>query len=258
MHRGNFEIFNYVFVYFFAHFYARDKFLASAVSLGAACAFKPFAIPFFVLFLRRDRVKAGLAGLVVIALLSLGSFALMKGSIMDNFRAMIANGTAYAAVYVQGTEGIAFGHSLLGMLKTIGGIFSGHLPGIAAPVWIKAYSVLAVCLAAALAWLASKTRVLWQALLLLSAASTVLPYASVDYRLLLFLIPFFYFVNAPETTAQDTACCLLFSLLFIPKSYWYFWNTEISSSVILNPAIIIALCALAARDILAREYANVR
>ena len=250
LHRGNFEIFNYIFVYLFAYFYGRGKWTASSLWLGVACAFKPFALPFFALFLSKDRFKAGIVGVLSIVFLSLGSFALMQGGIAENFRAMADNGAAYAVLYVKGPEGIGFGHTAFGFLRVLGGIISGAMPGPASPLFLKTYMVLALCAGGVLAWYALKARQLWQALLLLASASTLLPYVSMDYRLILFLIPLLLFLNSAEKTRHDAVYCILFSLLLIPTSYWYFWNSEISSSVLINPLLMAALCAVAIRDII--------
>ena len=250
LHRGNFEIFNYILVWCFAYSYAKGKWTASSLWLGAACAFKPFALPFFALFLDRDKFKAGLVGLLSMVLLTLSSFALMHGSVCENARAMAANGAAYAVLYVRGIEGIAFGHSAFSFLRVAGGLFAGALPGAASPLFMKAYMAAALCAGGVLACYALKARQLWQALALLAGAGTLLPYVSMDYRLLLLLIPFFHFVNATEKTPRDPFYCVLFSLLLVPKSYLYFWNTEISSSVLLNPLLIAVLCAAVMRDII--------
>jgi len=250
LQRGNMEIFNYIFVYFFAMSFNAGRTGIAALWLGAACAFKPFALPLFVLYLIRGRRKEGVIGLAATALLTFAALLPMHGSMADNLRALAANGAGYAKLYVVGPEGLSFGHTIYGLLRIIGGLFSGVYPGNASEAFMKWYMAGALCAGAALAWFALRAKQFWQSLFLLTAAGICLPYVSFDYRLLLLLVPFFHFINSPQAGPGDKTYCLLFSLLFIPKSYWYFWHSEITLNAALNPLLIAALCALIARDII--------
>jgi len=71
---------------------------------------------------------------------------------------------------------------------------------------------------------------------------------------LVFFVPLFLFINSQERGRLDVFYSVLFALLFIPKSYYYYpFNPEMTSSVILNPVImIIMLICIAGEGVIGR------
>jgi len=74
----------------------------------------------------------------------------------------------------------------------------------------------------------------------------ILPHVSADYKLIHVFIPLFLFINKTETDNHDLSFIVIFSLMLISKSYYYFQFEPslqivpyvVNIAVILNPIIM--------------------
>jgi glucan phosphoethanolaminetransferase (alkaline phosphatase superfamily) len=153
----------------------------------------------------------------------------------------------YADLMIMGIAGNHFGHSLLNGLRIAVGDESFPamqrimLPYLAFSTFI--FSMVSL-------FIIFVERVFWKRITILVICMCLLPYTSTDYKLLHFFIPLFLFVNHSKTSEEesepfDIYYILLFSMLLIPKSYYYFHDSPLYTlNNVLNPIIMIALLSL--------------
>jgi hypothetical protein len=99
--------------------------------------------------------------------------------------------------------------------------------------------------AALIYYLFSFEKELWRKVALLALAMILLPQVSPDYKLMHVFIPLFLFINKPAAQRRDVLYTILFALLLIPKSYLRLAPfPEASSSLLLNPLIMLALAGV--------------
>jgi hypothetical protein len=75
----------------------------------------------------------------------------------------------------------------------------------------------------------------------------LLPYVSGDYTLIQLYFPLVFFLNARRVSRWDVVYVALFGILLVPVDY-YFMLYDISISVIIYPAALVALVLLAILD----------
>ncbi|MCU0666208.1 MAG: glycosyltransferase 87 family protein [Candidatus Omnitrophica bacterium] len=241
--RLNIEVLCLFALYFSISSYANNKFWFSAVLLGLAISMKPFPAVFILLFLSDKKYRQVLLILGMVFVLNFVALASFKGAIGANWERFVFNLGLYKQAYVIGNEGLYFGHSLFGFLKTILVIAQKRfqLPYFVSPY--MAFSLVCAGFIALYVLIVEKT--FWKKILLLVCCMELFPYVSGDYRLMYFYIPLLFFINAPGNKLFDRAFIILFALLLIPKNYWrYALEPELSLSVLVNPIIIVSLLIL--------------
>jgi hypothetical protein len=76
----------------------------------------------------------------------------------------------------------------------------------------------------------------------------LLPYVSADYTLIQLYFPLVFFLNARRVSRWDVVYVALFGILLVPVDYYYILH-DISISVIIYPAALVALVLLAILDV---------
>jgi hypothetical protein len=88
----------------------------------------------------------------------------------------------------------------------------------------------------------------WKLVLLATVPGLLLPYVSADYTLIQLYFPLVFFLNARRVSRWDVVYIALFGILLVPVDYYYILG-DISISVIIYPASLVALVLLAIFDV---------
>jgi hypothetical protein len=188
-----------------------------------------------------------LIGAIVV---TLASYAYLDGGLHANLIRHLASLELYNQDYVIGNGGLAFGHSLFGMIKTTFAILdpANFITSIKSLYVAYPYMIVSLMIPLLIYLIKNKLEY-WVQVTFMVLIMNLFPFVSADYKLIHFVIPFYLLLNKPEITRYDYVYILLFVLLLIPKSYYYFQfdpNVQIvpfsvSSSVILNPIAMLLL-----------------
>jgi len=246
MDRSNFEIFIFLFVYLFFLWYDRHPWL-SAGALACATAMKLLPIGYVVLYLKDRKYKQALFTGGLACLLNLAGYAFYPGGLVTNIRAHLFNLRISSLFYGSIGRDVAFNSSLASGVKFL---FMAFWPrpdleaASSAAAGVLCWLVpLVAGLAAIYFLLFEKER--WKQAVLVTSLILLLPASSADYRLLLFYVPFFLWLEAPAPSRLDGVYALLFAGLFIPKSYFHLSILpEISISALVNPLLMLGLIGL--------------
>jgi hypothetical protein len=272
--RANNEAVVFLLLYWFVHLVAQARYQASVLPLAMAIASKPFPAIFLVLLfvakprgeplLATARRRGLLKALLELArrnqeiawtlLASLG-LNLVAAIILAKYFAYdpdtLAGWKRYSDLYVIGKDGLAFGHSLWGMLKMFLYYYYQHfgnysLEEIQSVIFARAARPFMYCMWSLFlgicVYIWRRERTFWKQVALLVFSMNLLPYVSGDYKLLHVFIPLFLFINRKRFERLDITYAVLFALLLIPKNYCRAGATNLG--VVLNPAIMLVMTCL--------------
>ncbi len=227
----------------------------AAIFLACAAAIKIYPILITALFLARRQKREAALTFVVCGILTLVSAALLPGGVARSLEMMRANMKVFVEQYALGDEGLRFSSSLWSALKLA-------LPGLSPATIPQAYAIYTVVfgLLGVALWIyvARSRRPLWHQAALLCFAFLLFPPVSYDYKLIHLLFPILLFLNAPAAPSAhiNRIQAVCFGLLLVPKPFPLFalevnvgdWRSlamkEISIAVLINPLLMLILCAL--------------
>lgn len=247
--RGNIEGLLFIVLLLFAHFFARGRFLVSAMFLSCAIAMKIFPVVLLALFLPERRYKEAIVSAVGAAGLTAASLAFFDGGFLANLDYVLRGTNAAHPILVAFTGGENFvqrGVSLLTFCKVLF-IQYGDLSTVNMTTFLSTYiriAALAAVLVAAYVWLIETA--LWRRVALLVFAMLLLPHVSADYKLIHLFVPILLFVDA-EPEPGDAWYALLFGLLLVPKTYVLLEKVrsdgggDITINILLNPVIMLVM-----------------
>ncbi|MDD2773113.1 MAG: glycosyltransferase family 87 protein [Elusimicrobiales bacterium] len=258
--RGNVEIYCFLAMLGFAVFYLKKRENLWTFFLGLAIAVKPFPVVFLALPLGEKNYNAAAKVFLSTVAVSVAGVLLFSTvhdfglSHMFNYWEFFTKwAPRYNSKYAVHDGGIAYGHSLFGVLKILvyhweNTIFHyfGTVPEIMARL-MKPY-FMAACAAylLAAAYVSKLETVLWKKMFILVCCMNLLPFVAGDYKLLHFFIPLFLFVNSRERDADDGLYALLFGLILTPKNYFFHLFAmvprDVSENVFINPLLMCYFC----------------
>jgi hypothetical protein len=247
--RGNMEMLVFAFVAGFFYFtYVRERPWMAALCLAAAIAFKLYPATFLLLLLAERRFKplvltviiaGGLTAISVGLLAVVGHFSLADVVQMDlsgkgGFQQEMVVGAAVAHTHTL--------WDLVGLWKMLRQAeitdWSTKLYAVAAAATFLGLAVHAVF----------RETERWKLVLLATVPALLLPYVSFDYTLIQLYFPLVFFLNARRVSRWDVVYVALFGILLVPVDYYYF-RSDVSISVIIYPAALVALVLLAILDV---------
>jgi hypothetical protein len=242
LNRSNFEFFVFVFSYIFIHFYKRKPWL-SIISLAFAIAMKLLPIGYILLLMRDRRYKQATMSLGLAGLLNIFGYELYPGGLIRNISTHLENLRISSIFYVLDGRDIAFNSNIASGIKYLLVLLvpTQNLENInlqasgAINITIIALTVF-ICI-----WSLFIEQEFWKKTLIITCGILLIPSSSADYRLILFYIPFFLWLESPRHSRNfDTVYCVLFGLLFIPKSYFHLSAfPQVSGSVLFNPVLML-------------------
>lgn len=245
--RANSEIWEFVLMCGFVHFYRRAEGTKAGLLLAVAGSLKPFPLLFLMLAVAERRWRDVLACLGTAAVLSVAALRCFGPDMVGSLKGLAVNLAAYNRLFATpGDAGLYFGHSLFGLLKTVLYFGARHHHGAAAinhlAIACLVFAVLAVL--GVTACIATVEMAFWKKAALVIIAMDLLPLVSADYKLLDFFIPLFLFLNAGEKDVYDRAYAVLFGLLLIPKAFYLIGGSLWSVGIVMNPLLMMAMATL--------------
>jgi|GEM_PF-2853324 hypothetical protein len=261
MDRANFENGIFLLVALSVGLLIKQKYSLAAVILGIASALKPYSAIYFLLFLIDEQFLAIIFGLAAWGILTIGSLLLLPTPLALEIHTLQASMGIYNQQYVVGHEGMYFGNSLFGLIKSmvylIGDRFHLFSTSGAILQFIQAlmgpYTLSTLAIAFVVTVILFLYRMpWWQKTAVIACCMNLLPYIGGAYRLLYFFIPLLMFLVYEERNKLDMVYLILFGLLFIPKGYIHFSFSpiylmnpgELDDEAILHPILMLVTMIL--------------
>jgi hypothetical protein len=176
------------------------------------------------------------------AVLTIVSLLLMNRPVHISVLRLISVLLNYSGNVTAGLESANHSSSLYGLF-TIGAWLSQVSPSVAT-IWntlLSSYSLIAgAILISSMAACILLPMKLWEMATIATVCLVLLPQGSPDYRLIHLMIPFALFVNSKTDRVTGLVTTVLFSLLFVPKSFIILAH-ETSLNSVLNPIVMLVL-----------------
>lgn len=243
LNRANLEIVIFIMSYITIYLFYKKRYMWSAVFLSVAIAFKAIPAIFLVLFLSEKRIKEIAVSLILAGVLTIIPLLTFPGGLIANLNRFMENATDYTNAYVIGHGGLAYGHSLWGVMKIMLFIIFRKLALIDLTVFynIFQYAVL-IILFMTIPYILLIEKLYWKKVTLLAFSLLLFSPVSADYKLLHVFIPLFFFINKNSYDKVDWVYLVLFALLLIPKNYF---NThELNIGIVINPLVMLMMFCL--------------
>ena len=241
--RGNVETLSFLLVVLFISFYRKQRWGWCIFFLSLSIYMKMTPGVFLVLFLADRRFKAILYTLALTLFVFGAGIFWFGGPFWENLNALLTNLKMYQEISVIGPGGLAFGHSLFGLLKMIyqhlapGGYEDAH--NIQTLSTIYSWGAM-ICFGLISLYLLLKKEVLWKKVTILVFSMNLLPHVSGDYKLLYVFVPLTLFLEEKGFEEDDIVFALIFGLLLVPKAYASLDPSGLNLGVVLNPLIMLA------------------
>ena len=240
--RGNIEALVFAFLAGFTVLLIRRQMKPSSALLGAAIAMKALPIVFLPLCYKAAKRRGVGIAMGTAAGLTIVSLLLMTRPVHLSVFQFISNLLRYSGIVTESLEPANHASSLFGLF-TIGTWLSQTAPAVA-PIWtalVSGYTLLAALILIGMLVACFRLPMkLWEMATVLTVCLVLLPKQSPDYRLIQMMIPFALFVNSKTDHKTGLICTVLFSLLFVPKSFVILAH-ETSLNSVLNPVIMLVL-----------------
>ncbi|MGA2911286.1 MAG: glycosyltransferase family 87 protein [Candidatus Levyibacteriota bacterium] len=235
---ANFEIITFISICLFFIFYKKHRTL-SALALAYAISMKLFPGVFIILLLLEKRFKDIFLTCVFTVFFTIlpllifdGGFNNGVGNYINHFSRSMS---AYAELMVVSGAGNHYGHSLLNGLFAL---FTWMFP-LLRQIMLPYIIIISISSVVIILYLIFFEKIFWRRVACLVMMMNLFPIVSTDYKLLYVFIPLFLFINYFKKDKYDTLFIILFSLLLIPKDYFYFnGDPYMSSNIVANPLIM--------------------
>lgn len=252
--RGNFEVYCFITLFLFIHFYQKKQYTLSIILLSLASALKPFNLIFLLLPLSDKKYKEAFLTFLITIIISVIGYSMFPGGFVAN----VINHFKVLNIYYMSNVILntyhAQEHSLYGMAQDIilllNGKFNANLLDptniyVAKKIMItaKIFSFLTlISLSLVSLYIFLIEKVFWRKVAVLTVTMLLLILVSPDYRLIHLFIPLFLFINYDRKGKYDLIYIILFSLLLIPKNYHFMLSSPFAPiSTIINPLILSGL-----------------
>ena len=247
--RGNMEMLVFAFIAGFFYFtYVRERPWIAALCLAAAIAFKLYPATLLLLLLAERRFKplvltviiaGGLTAISVGLLAVVGHFSLADVLQMD-----VSGKAGFQQGMVVGAA-VEHTHSLWDLVGLWKMLRQTLVLGWQTTLYAVAAAAIFLVLVVHAVFRETER---WKLVLLATVPALLLPYVSFDYTLIQLYFPLVFFLNARRVSRWDVVYVALFGILLVPVDYYYF-RSDLSISVIVYPAALVALVLLAILDV---------
>lgn len=237
--RANTEIWVFMFLALFIHYYQKKEDRKSIFCLACATSMKMYPGALLILFLADKKYKNIFYTLLSVAGLTLLGALVLKGGVMASYSGFVKNMAGLRLDYFLTDGGLQHNLSLFGALRIFYGYF---MPGTAFPEF--AYSIAMVSLFAVVSlYVVFVEKEFWRAVTAIVMYFLLAPQISYDYKLLQLFIPITLFLGREGKTGSSGFFATAFALLCVPKDYGII-RGDISVAVIINPLIILAVLSV--------------
>ena len=254
--RGNMEMLVFAFIAGFFYFtYVREHPWLAALCLAAAIAFKLYPATLLLILLAERRFKPLVLTITIAAGLtavSVGLLAVVGHTSLTDLLQMNARGIAnFQQTMVLEGNGVQHGHTLWGLVNLLKLLRDHGVAGWQTSVYAVAAAAIFLGL---VVYAVFRETERWKLVLLATVPWLLLPYVSFDYILIGLYFPLVFFLNARRASRWDVVYIVLFGILLVPVDYYYIPRDsnmlhDISISVIIYPAALVALVLLAILDV---------
>lgn len=248
--RGNFEMMFFILLFSTVILISKKQFILATLVTSIAMSFKPFGIFLLPLFIYKKRYWECLLIPLFTLLISYFSIRHFPGSVAFNYHHWMQNVSLYKTHYNLGVEGIINGCSIWGAIKQM--ILSINYPlpldtinGLKEIAHLYFYSAAALTVLI-IYFVVRFPSDFWKKLTLLICCMNMFPLTTADYRLLHFFIPLYFWLSQNDKNTNhlwgirfDYIYLLLFALILIPRNYYHFGGTPVTSAVYTSPLIMI-------------------
>lgn len=241
LQRANYDIVVFIFVALFIYtFHIKKWRLLNVAALACAISIKLYPAAFLILYISEKRFTDLLSVLVLTLLITIMSYAGLEGGLIQNMHAHLVILDKYSFSYAFNNNGLAFGHSLYGAIKTILAYFNSANYNNAILLLYKSIPYFSFSLFFLLSvYIIRYENVFWKKMALLVFSVCLLPHVSNDYKLLLVYLPLFLFINEKNKQRSDPLYTLLFVLVLIPKELFLNANQTSPAFALINLGVII-------------------
>lgn len=243
--RGSSELLVFVLLALFVHFFSLKRFFEAACSLAVAAAFEVYPLIFLALFATHKKYKPALFSILLTAVVIAAAF-LLSGRTPTHLLSIPSLIDLNTWVHVSPRSALAFNSSLFGGLHFLT-VSLFHVWSV--DQFAKAYLCITPILFLPLIYyLVAAGPDLCKQLLFLSIAALLLVPVSPDDRLLVLLIPFWFFAQNQSPRPSDVFYIISIAALLIPNHYLVIYQGTDQAgpfyaaiSTVLNPFIMGAI-----------------
>ena len=245
LERLNLELVVFLLTMGFVYFYNKNQFFLAVFLLSIAISMKLYPVLFLILFIKDKNYKPIYFSAFVCISLSLISLFLFNGGLIVNMHKLLFNLTKFNDIY-GGLEGLQHNSTIYGMIKIMAMAvykfifnFNVYSANIAANEILRFPYLIFVFIYFLFvsAYIIFIEKSLWKNVFLLTSLFILLPHVSFDYKLLHMIIPLLLFLNDSHRDKYFLHYVILFSLIMIPNSYFYFF-VDISLAVFIYPCVM--------------------
>ena len=255
--RGNLEIYVFLAMAAAVFLLERGKSLAGAAFLALAIAVKGYPAVFLLLFLKRKDWRAALLACGLAGALVLAPLLLYKGGFAANLTGLRHNMDFFFHRYALDNYDYTHNSSLFNLERIGSYILYGWQDR---SFMLRMFNLAALLLGGGAAYyIWRKENLLWKQVALLVCATVLLTPASNDYKLIALFLPLWLFINESARSRFDGAYAVILALLLVPKEYPINLSSpmnEVALSTLLNPLLMLLLCALIITEGLAQPAAQ--
>lgn len=247
LNRGNYEVILFIFLAIFIYLYEKGMVYKSIPFLSLAIAMKLFPAIFITLLLSDRKYKAVFYTLLLAFLITIASYASFKDGLLINIKLHMFNLQLYNEEYARGNGGLGYCNSFFCGIKAIVAYFHPQSFDAFVKLFFKPYTGSTLIFFALIsAYIFFVEKEFWKKVTLLVFCMNIFPHVSADYKLIHIFIPLFLFINKDKIDEHDFLYAIIFSLMLISKSYFYFQFEPslnivpyvVNIAVILNPIIM--------------------
>lgn len=245
--RGNIEGLLFILLALYIYFYKKHRFL-STLFLSFAIALKGYPLLFSLILLSDKRYKDFLFLILFTFTISMLGLCFHKGGVIANLNFLLSGLNIANNVCVCQTSLVQRGLSIFSFIKLM--LIKWHyLKNVDMFIFLRYYQWSSLFLTIVVSiYLLFHKKELWEKVFLVTALMLLLPYISVDYKLIHIFLPLYLFVSSPHADRKDLFFTLMFALLLIPKDYYFFNKVfsdagacDISISMPINILILIIM-----------------
>jgi len=243
--RGNHEMLVFVLLFWFLHLYYNSRSPWTGVLLAAAIAIKFYPATLLVLLLAdrryRDALIASAAaiGMLLVGVLGVSLTTHVSVASVVAYTQTTLFGPASHHAFDLAAGGVQHGHSLWSVFLVLGSLLRvplATLGGYSTPYGLACLVLFAIVSV----YVIFVERRPWARVLLLVICAITLPFTSADYTLIHLFLPMMMLVAA-RRSPWDKVVAGMLALLFVPMDFLYSHASEVSTSVIIYPMLLLGL-----------------
>jgi len=248
--RANVDLWVFIMLVFGIAALERKRGFLAASWLGLAAAAKILPAVYLFVFLRRRRWRYLWFGIAIAGAATVVALIAFDGTLSQNitgFRSALSN---LEHTYNQGYASTYYNSSIFGWAQSIGYAIDNVHGSLVVRHAIEVLVVPGDLVGAViLGWyLYRREQSLWRAVTLITLWMLLLPDVAYYYEMLFLFIPLALFVKHASVSPRSLRIGCFFGLILAPKTYFYFGNGIVDSSVLVTAPLLLALAVYVVRD----------